>query len=96
MNAGRGDGTSSPPPKRGEVSFSIQTIDCIACSPALGRGLRTIRGVLEVKDLPMLNRMIVVYDPLLMDRPTVLREIAHVAEKSGLGGKILFGPPLHS
>lgn len=96
MNARRRDGIGSTPSKREEVSFSVQTIDCIACSPAFGRGLRTVRGVLEVKDLPMMNRMIVVYDPRLMDRPTVLWEIVRVAKKSGLGGKILFGPPRRS
>lgn len=82
--------TGTSPTKPGEITVSVRTIDCIACSPLLYRGLRRIPGVLEVKDLPMLNRLIVVYDTGQWDRHAMHLKINEVAKTAGLDGKILF------
>lgn len=82
--------TGTSPTKPGEIVVSVLTVDCIACSPLLYRGLRRIPGVFEVKDLPMLNRLIVVYDTGRWDRRAMQLKINEVAKTAGLDGRILF------
>lgn len=77
-------------PKRPqEVSFTVQTVDCITCSPFFRRSLGKTDGVLEIKELPITNKIIVVFDPARLDRSTLVQEITRISERAGLGGKII-------
>ncbi len=73
-----------------ELSFTVQTIDCILCSPIFRRPLARIDGVLEVKELPITNKIVVLFDGTRLGRARLSEEVTRVAEKAGLGGKIIF------
>ncbi|MDE1857965.1 MAG: heavy metal-binding protein [Thaumarchaeota archaeon] len=68
----------------------MQTVDCIACSPVFRRPLSKVEGVLEVKELPITNKIVVVFDEAKLERERLREEISRIAEKAGLGGKIIF------
>lgn len=87
------EGSSTTSRDRQQLSFTVQTIDCIACSPVFGRQLRKVDGVLEVKELPITNKIIVVFDGKRLEKRNLEEAIRMIAEKSGYGGMILF--PLH-
>ena len=86
------DKTSNIPTERQkeELSFTVQTIDCIACSPLFRTHLKKIDGVLEVKELPITNKIIVAFDRSKLDREHLSSEIQEIAKKAGLAGKIIF------
>ena len=73
-----------------QISFTVQSIDCITCWPVFRRHLGKVNGVLEVKELPITNKIIVVFDGSKVDRPAVLREINDVAKRAGYDGKVIF------
>jgi hypothetical protein len=56
------------------------------------RPLAKIDGVLEVKELPVTNKIVVVFDGARVARVRVAEEVRKVARKSGLGDKIVFTP----
>ena len=68
----------------------MQTVDCIACSPLFRRPLAKIEGVLEVKELPITNKIVVVFDEAKLEKDRLREEIARIAERAGLGGKLIF------
>lgn len=76
--------------RRGEISFIVQTIDCIICSPIFRRSLLRVPGVLEVRELTITNRIIVVFDGDRLNAEQLRDEINRVARRGGLGGKIFF------
>lgn len=76
--------------KHQELSFVIQTIDCISCTPGFTRYLRKITGVLEVKELPITNKIIVVFDHTQLDRSILEQEINKISQRAGYGGKVIF------
>ena len=76
--------------KRGELSFTVQTIDCITCSPFFRRPLAKIDGVLELKELPITNKIVIVFDETRLERRRLTEEVTRIARKAGLGGKIVF------
>lgn len=76
--------------QKGQVSFTIQTIDCITCSPLFRIHLKKIDGVLEVKELPITNKIIVVFDESKLDKQHLTSEIQQIAKKAGLESKIIF------
>ena len=80
-------GTQKEKPE--ELAFTVQTVDCIACSPILRPSLTKIDGVLEVKELPITNKIIVVFDPSRLDRGALVQDITRISQKAGLGGKII-------
>ncbi len=82
--------TTIPKGKPQELSFTVQTIDCITCSPFFRRPLAKIDGVLDVKELPMTNKIIVVYDETRLERRNLAEEVSKIARKAWLGGKIIF------
>lgn len=90
MKRNGGDDDMPSSAKRLELSFTVQTIDCIACTPVFRRHLGKIGGVLEVKELPMTNKIIVVFDGTLLDRSSLERQISKISEKAGFGDKIIF------
>lgn len=73
-----------------ELSFTVQTIDCIICSPVFRRHLGKIGGVMEVKELPITNKIIVVFDEAQIDEQTLKQEINRISDKAGFGGKLIF------
>lgn len=73
-----------------EMSFTIQTIDCITCSPVFRHHLGKIIGVLEVKELPITNKIIVVFDGTQLDSQKLEQEINKISQKAGFGGKVIF------
>lgn len=75
--------------KSQEVSFTVQTVDCIVCSPFFRRPLSKIEGVLDVKELPITNKIVVVFDPSRIDRASVVEEITDISRKAGLGGRVI-------
>ena len=84
--------TYSPPhdhPPRREIRFSVASISCVACTPAFKKGLEHVEGIREVRQLPMLNKVIVDYDPEKADEARVKEEIFKVAERAGFKGKVI-------
>lgn len=73
-----------------QLSFTVQTIDCILCSPFFRRPLAKIDGVLEVKELPITNKIVVAFDGSRLERRALAEEITKIAKKAGLEGKIIF------
>ena len=73
-----------------ELAFTVQSIDCIACSPFFRRPLSQIDGVLEVKELPITNKIVIVFDEARLERRRLTEEVTRAAKKAGLGGKIIF------
>ncbi len=82
--------TPNPTNAEEQLSFTIQTIDCIACTPVFRRNLFKIRGVTEVKELPITNKIIVTYDAAQLDRARLQAEVITVSRKAGFGDKIIF------
>ena len=82
--------TSVPREQRQQVSFTVQTLDCIACTPVFRRSLGRLAGVLEVKELPITNKIIVEFDGAQLDRKRLEAEIVGISQKSGFGGKVIF------
>ena len=76
------------PPRR-EIRFSVATISCVACTPVFRKGLERVEGVKEVRELPMLNKVVVDYDPGKADEETVKQEIQRVADRAGFKGKVI-------
>ena len=74
----------------GEVRFTIASIDCVACTPAFREGLKRSVGVRDVRALPMLNMMVVKFDPSKTRDPDVKEDILRVAAKSGFKGMVVF------
>ncbi len=54
------------------------------------RPLARIDGVLEVRELPITNKIVVFFDGTRLDRARLSGEVTRIAEKAGLGGKIIF------
>ena len=75
--------------RRQELAFTVQTIDCIACSPFFRRSLTKVEGVLEVKELPITNKIVVVFDEARLERSILLQEIERISQRAGYGGKII-------
>ncbi len=73
----------------GEVSFTVQTIDCIACSQVFRRSLTKVDGVLEVRELPITNKVMVRFDVTRIDRGRLVQEILRVSKKAGLDGRLI-------
>lgn len=88
---GVGDTGNAPIGKRlQELSFTVQSIDCIACSLIFRRHIGKIGGVKEIKELPITNKIIVVFDYTQIDEQTLKQEINKISEKAGFGGKLIF------
>lgn len=83
---------SSVPKKEGrqDLSFTVQTIDCITCLPVFHHYLGRISGVLEVKELPITNKIIVIFDSTQLDKHRLEQEINKISQKAGFGGKLIF------
>jgi copper chaperone CopZ len=75
---------------RQRIEFSVMTVDCLVCSPAFRRELAKINGVESLKELPLLNKIVVEYDSNLIDADIVKGEILKIASKTGLEGKLIF------
>ena len=81
---------SAPPPsKTKKIQFTVSSIGCVACTPAFRKGLQRSTGVRSVSELPMLNRVVVEFDPSTTDEARVKEEIYSVAEKAGFKGKVI-------
>ena len=75
---------------RRELSFTVQTIDCIACTPVFSRHIGKISGVREVKELPITNKIIVAFDGSQLDRSSLEQAINKISKRAGYGGKVIF------
>ena len=72
-----------------KIEFSVASISCVACTPAFKKGLEHLEGVRDVKQLPMLNKIIVEFDPTKAEETEVKEEIFKVAERAGFKGKVI-------
>lgn len=61
----------------------------MACIPVFRKGLEQFEGISNVKQLPMLNRVVVEFDPLMTNETRVRDKIFDVAEKAGFKGKVI-------
>ncbi len=75
---------------KGRISFTVQTIDCIACTPVFRRSLAKVSGVTEVKELPITNKVIVTFDPSKLEREKLQAEVVRISRSSGFGDKVIF------
>ena len=73
-----------------ELSFTVQSIDCITCSLIFRRHLGKIAGVKEIKELPITNKIIIVFDDTQIDKQALKQEIEKISDKAGFGGKLIF------
>lgn len=71
--------------RRQRIAFTVQSIDCVACSPFFRRHLGKMAGVLEVSEFPITNKMAVTFDEEQVDRRVLEDEIARTAKRAGLG-----------
>ena len=78
-----------PPAKTERFRFAVSSISCVASAPACRKGLQRCPGVRAVVELPMLNRVVVEFDPSATDEARVREEIYRVAEKAGFKGKVV-------
>jgi copper chaperone CopZ len=76
--------------RRDQLSFTVQTIDCMACTPVFRRNLGKLDGVLEVREFPVTNRITVEYDGGRLTRDALAGEIIRISQKAGFGGKVVF------
>jgi len=60
-------------PKR--AVFSVKGIDCVTCSIALEKKLRSLEGVKEVRTALMLNNIFVDYDGERLDPSRIMEAI---------------------
>jgi len=72
-----------------KIEFSLASISCVACTPAFKKGLEHLEGVRDVRQLLMLNKIIVEFDPTKVDERDVKQEIFKVAERAGFKGKVI-------
>jgi len=79
-----------PKERHQELSFTVQTIDCITCSPVFRRPLTKVAGVVEVKEFPITNKIMVVFDGAKLERGRLAEEVTRIAGRAGLAGKIVF------
>ena len=73
----------------GRVKFYVSSISCVACTPAYRKGLRS-PGIRKVRELAMLNRVEVEFDPSMTDEAAVEEEVRRVAARAGFKGKVIF------
>jgi copper chaperone CopZ len=73
-----------------KISFSVASIECIACTPFFKRELRKLRGVKHVEPMVMMNTINVELDPKTTSADEVKKEILKIAAKGGFGGKVVF------
>jgi copper chaperone CopZ len=73
-----------------KVSFSVSSIECIACTSFFERELQKLRGIKGVKPLVMMNTINVELDPKTTTADEVKKEILKIAAKGGFGGKVVF------
>ncbi len=71
------------------VQFYVASVSCIACNPVFRKGLRHSKGIRNVRELPMFNKIVVEFDPAKTNEETVRGEILEVAERAGLKGKVV-------
>ena len=76
--------------KQQELAFTVQTIDCITCTPVFRRYLNRIKGVIELKELPITNKIIVVFDGNQLNSDDLKREIILISKRAGFGDKLIF------
>lgn len=81
---------SGLPTKMAVTRFSVSSMNCVACTPAFRRGLSRSEGVVDVRELPMLNLVVVEFDPARTDEAKIMREVEAVAAKAGFKGKVIF------
>ena len=72
------------------LSFRVNSINCVACSPFIKRELRKVVGVKSIEPIVLLNKFQVEYDSNAITKEVLRAEINKVAEK--LGNKIIFDP----
>jgi copper chaperone CopZ len=75
----------------GRVSFTVSSLDCIVCIPIFQRKLANLKGIVSVKPLPMLNRVVVEFSSADVSEEEVKKEVMSIAEKVGLSERIIFG-----
>jgi copper chaperone CopZ len=74
----------------GRVSFTVSSLDCIACMPIFQKNLASLKGIESVKPLPMLNKIVVEFSPVDVSEEEVKNEVTSIAEKAGLAKRIIF------
>ena len=72
------------------ISFSVTSIECIACTPVLKRELQKTPGVMVVKALVMMNMISVEIDPNITTKDEVKNKVLEIATRAGLKQKIVF------
>jgi copper chaperone CopZ len=72
------------------ISFSVSSLECIACAPVFKRELMKFHGIKKVEPLVMLNIINVEIDPRETTIDEVKQKILEIASKAGFGGRIVF------
>ncbi len=70
------------------MAFTVQSISCIACTPFFHRSLGKIGGVLDVRELPVTNKVIVEFDETQLGRAALEERVVELSKKAGFGGVI--------
>jgi hypothetical protein len=72
------------------LSFTVQTIGCVACTPAFRRSIERLSGVTAVTELPITNKFIVVFDASRLSREVLKMEVVLASRRAGFGDKLIF------
>jgi copper chaperone CopZ len=72
-----------------KIQFTVASISCVVCTPFFKKALEHVDGVKGVTQLPMMNMIVVEFDPAKVDEAKVREEIFDVAEKAGFKGKVI-------
>lgn len=76
--------------KEEKISFTVSTIDCIACAPVFKRELQKLTGVKNVEPLPMMNVINVESDSSRISSEELKEKILEIASKAGYSGRVIF------
>ena len=75
---------------RDVISFSVLSIECVACTPVFKRELQKTPGVTNVKPLVMMNMISVEIDQNITTKDEVKKKVIEIATRAGLKRKIVF------
>ncbi len=76
--------------EKGRVAFEVATLDCIVCTPVFRRALKGADGVTAVKELTLMNKIVVEYEGGKVTEEKVKNVILAAPSKAGLRDKIIF------
>jgi copper chaperone CopZ len=73
--------------KNSTISFSVSSIECIACTPVFKRELQKLSGIKDVKPFVMTNMIKLEIDPRTVTVDEVKKEILNIVARAGFAAE---------